>query len=174
MPKKAWGDATMFVSPVTGDKITSPNTLALEHWASNVMYPVLFSQAFDNMCFREGSLNVDTVVEIGAHSTLAGPIRQVLKARNVELPNVSCLKRPVDAVETMHDLACALIGRGYPANLKAVNSPFEVEVSWLEIHLSPIFRHILGIIRRVFGLGLGSAKTKATRNSHLTSCLVCP
>jgi NADPH:quinone reductase-like Zn-dependent oxidoreductase/SAM-dependent methyltransferase len=127
MPKKAWGDAAMFVSPVTGDKITSPYTLAPEHWARNMTHPVLFSQAFDNMCFREGSLNVDMVVEIGAHSTLAGPIRQILKARNVELPYVSCLKRPVDAVETMQDVACALISRGYPVNLKAVNSPFEVE-----------------------------------------------
>lgn len=109
MPKKAWGDVAMFVSPVTGDKITSPNTLAPNHWARNMTHPVPFSQAFSNMCFREGSLNVDLVVEIGAHSTLAGPIRQILKARNVELPYVSCLKRPVDAVETMQDLACASV-----------------------------------------------------------------
>lgn len=80
------------------------------------------------MCFEEeGTSNVDMVVEIGAHSTLEGPIRQILKARNTELPYVSCLKRPDNAVETMQDVACALVARGYPVNLKAVNSPFGVE-----------------------------------------------
>jgi acyl transferase domain-containing protein len=128
LPKKTWGDAATFVSPVTGDKITSPSSLAPEHWARNMTHPVLFSQAFDKMCFEEeGTSNVDMVVEIGAHSTLAGPIRQILKARNTELPYVSCLKRPDNAVETMQDVACALIARGYPVNLKVVNTPFGVE-----------------------------------------------
>jgi acyl transferase domain-containing protein len=128
LPKKTWGDAAMFVSPVTGDKITSPRTLAPEHWARNMRHPVLFSQAFDKMCFEEaGTFNVDMVVEIGAHSTLVGPIRQILKARNTELPYVSCLKRQYNAVETMQDVACALIAQGYPVNLKAVNSLFGVE-----------------------------------------------
>jgi acyl transferase domain-containing protein len=128
LPKKTWGDAAMFVSPVTGDKITSPRTLAPEHWARNMTHPVLFSQAFDKMCFEEaGTFNVDMVVEIGAHSTLVGPIRQILKARNTELPYVSCLKRQYNAVETMQDVACALIAQGYPVNLKAVNSLFGVE-----------------------------------------------
>ena len=159
LPKKTWGDAAMFVSPVTGDKITSPRTLAPEHWDRNMTHPVLFSQAFDKMCFEEaGTFNVDMVVEIGAHSTLAGPIRQILKARNTELPYVSCLKRPYNAVETMQDVACALIAQGYPVNLKAVNSPFGVEGSW-----SLIFHHILGIIQSVSGLNLGSAETRDTR-----------
>lgn len=113
LPKNTWGDAATFVSPVMGDKITSPSTLAPEHWARNMTHPVLFSQAFEKMCFEEeGTSNVDMVVEIGAHSTLAGPIRQILKARNTELPYVSCLKRPENAVETMQDVACTLIARG--------------------------------------------------------------
>ncbi|KAF7532113.1 hypothetical protein G7054_g8247 [Neopestalotiopsis clavispora] len=124
-PPKLWGQATTFVSPVTGNKITSPSTLAPEHWAHNMTQPVLFSQALENMCFEEtGSLNVDMIVEVGAHSTLAGPIRQILKTRDTELPYVSCLKRPDNAVDTMQDVACALVARGYPVDLKAINSPF--------------------------------------------------
>ncbi|KAK8079180.1 hypothetical protein PG994_002987 [Apiospora phragmitis] len=118
--------AATFVSPVTGDRVTSPSTLAPEHWARNMTHPVLFSQAFDRMCFEEANStasSVDMIVEVGAHSTLAGPMRQILKARDTELPYVSCLKRPENAVETMQDVACALIARGYPVNLKAVNSP---------------------------------------------------
>lgn len=117
--KKQWSeDAALFVSPVTGEAVTSPVALNPEHWAKNMTHPVLFSQAFDRM-----SEDVDMIVEIGAHSTLAGPIRQILKARGVEMSYVSCLKRSTDAVVTMQDMACALLARGYPVNLQQVNSP---------------------------------------------------
>ncbi|KAJ4296095.1 hypothetical protein N0V88_004797 [Collariella sp. IMI 366227] len=128
--KKTWDDAAaVFVSPVTGDVVTSPSGLAPEHWAHNMTNPVLFSQAFETMCFGSGdgqgaaATRVDMIVEIGAHSTLAGPIRQILKARGAELPYVSCLKRLAEAVETMQDAACELLLRGYPVDLGAVNSP---------------------------------------------------
>ena len=83
--------------------------------------PVLFSQAFEDMCFGSSDSaskgpNVDMILEIGAHSTLAGPVRQILKSRNVELPYGSCLKRPFDAVEAMQDLVCQLPGLEIPSN----------------------------------------------------------
>jgi len=79
------------------------------------------------MCFGPEGTNVDMIVEIGAHSTLSGPIRQILKARSTEMPYVSCLKRPIDAVETMQELACELLARGYPVALESVNSPLGAE-----------------------------------------------
>ena len=109
----------IFVSPVTGD-IISTKALTPEHWANNLTNPVRFSQAFERMCHSDAS--VDLVVEVGAHSTLAGPIRQILGGRKV--PYVASLKRSTDAVETMQDLVCELLARGYPVDLKAVNSPF--------------------------------------------------
>ncbi|KAH7027192.1 uncharacterized protein B0I36DRAFT_412585 [Microdochium trichocladiopsis] len=134
----------LFSSPVTGG-LLHPNTARKtlrrpEHWALNMTNPVLFSQAFEDMCFgstpedaapgsgnpsKPQQANVDVILEIGAHSTLSGPIRQILKARggNTDLPYVSCLKRPVSAVETMQSLVCSLIGHGYPVSLSAVNSP---------------------------------------------------
>ncbi|KAK4034298.1 hypothetical protein C8A01DRAFT_49278 [Parachaetomium inaequale] len=135
----AWdddADAATFISPVTGEAITSRDGFAPEHWARNMTDPVLFSQAFDTMCFGSSSpepsdgaastnisSNVDMIIEVGAHSTLAGPIRQILEARGTQLPYVSCLKRQVDAVETMQDAACQLLMHGYPVDLQAVNSP---------------------------------------------------
>ena len=81
------------------------------------------------MCFGSSNSaskgpNVDVILEIGAHSTLVEPIRQILKARNVELPYASCLKRLVDAVKTMQDLACQLLVSGYLVALKSVNFPY--------------------------------------------------
>lgn len=131
-------NGTLFSSPVTGEVVTSAKALSPEHWTRNLTSPVLFSQAFENMCFGPNPLesssgssmkgpNVDLIIEIGAHSTLSGPIRQILKARSVEMPYLSCLKRPVDAVETMQELVCELLRRGYPVALESVNSPLGEE-----------------------------------------------
>ena len=116
---KRWDeDSAIFVSPVTGQEVTSPVILDAQHWAQNMTHPVLFSEAFEAM-----SGKVDMIVEIGAHSTLAGPIRQILKARNATLPYTSCLKRNTDAVTTMQDVACELLSRSYPVRLQDVNFP---------------------------------------------------
>jgi NADPH:quinone reductase-like Zn-dependent oxidoreductase/malonyl CoA-acyl carrier protein transacylase/NAD(P)-dependent dehydrogenase (short-subunit alcohol dehydrogenase family)/SAM-dependent methyltransferase len=121
----------LFASPVTGEIITSPKVLTAEHFVRNLTSPVLFAEAFEQMCFSEMTsdgtpravgqdANIDLIVEIGAHSTLYGPIRQILKARKI--PYVSCLKRFTNAVHTMQDAACDLISRGYPVSLREVNS----------------------------------------------------
>lgn len=115
----AWDERITFVSPVTGHVI-SPKILTPEHWARNLTNPVLFSQAFESMC--TSNANLDLVVEVGAHSTLAGPIRQILGSR--KMPYIPSLKRSTNAVETMQGLACELLARGYLVDLKAVNLPF--------------------------------------------------
>ena len=128
---RSWSGVS-FASPVTGSIVTSPKVLGPDHWVRNLTSPVLFSQALESMCFspitsdgsshisRQGA-NVDFFVEIGPHSTLAGPIRQTLQGRDIIYG--SCLKRNIDAVDTVQDLACDLLVRGYPVSLEAVNSP---------------------------------------------------
>ena len=111
-------DNILFVSSLTGG-ILAPKFLTPEYWARNLTDPVLFSEAFESMCRSDA--NVDLVVEIGAHSTLAAPIRQIISDRKISY--VSCLKYLTDAVETMQDLVCDLLARGYEVNLNAVNSP---------------------------------------------------
>ncbi|CAI6088461.1 unnamed protein product [Clonostachys chloroleuca] len=126
---KSWDNGVLFSSPVTGKIITSPEVLSPSHWALNLTSPVLFSQAFENMCVGPNGLSVDLIVEIGAHSTLAGPIRQIFKSKGHDIPYVSCLKRPIDAVQTMQELACELLRRGYPISLESVNFPVSTEKS---------------------------------------------
>ena len=60
-------------------------------------------------------------MEIGAHNTLAVPIRQILSGRKNSY--VLCLKESTDAVETMQDFVYELLARRCPVDLKAVNSP---------------------------------------------------
>ncbi|KKP04179.1 beta-ketoacyl synthase domain-containing protein [Trichoderma harzianum] len=113
---------TTVISPVTGGQVSPSVLLSPEHWACNMTSPVLFSQAFNNMIG-----NIDMLVEIGSHSILAAPIRQRLRDRNIERPYTSCLSRLVDAVDTMQDMVCELISRGYPVNFRQVKSPLGVE-----------------------------------------------
>ncbi|KAI1811942.1 hypothetical protein GGS20DRAFT_560344 [Poronia punctata] len=131
---REWDDSVLYSSPVTGDIISSPDVLTPDHWVRNLTSPVLFSQSFEKMCFPERASDdkpsprtprVDLVLEIGAHSTLSGPIRQILASQDspITMPYTSCLKRNTDAVQTMHELACYLVCRGYPVDLTAVNSP---------------------------------------------------
>ncbi|THC93329.1 hypothetical protein EYZ11_007185 [Aspergillus tanneri] len=120
----------LFASPVTGEAVTAVKTFRAEHWVQNLTKPVQFRREFENMCFSSSdssahSANVDLILEIGPHSTLAGPIRQIQKEKDVKMPYVSCLRRPMNAVETMQDLACELLSQGYPVDLKSVNSPTE-------------------------------------------------
>jgi acyl transferase domain-containing protein len=122
-PDEQWTSRYRYASPVTGKIITDSKILRPEYFVLNLTNPVLFSQAFEAMCFEEdGTAQIDLIVEIGAHGTLGGPIRQILNGR--EIPCLSTLSRNVSAVETMQDLAVDLLGRGCNVSLQAINSPF--------------------------------------------------
>ncbi|KAM7191081.1 hypothetical protein V8F33_009089 [Rhypophila sp. PSN 637] len=109
----------VYVSPVTGGVVGTPHqVLTPEYYVRNITSPVLFSDAF-----KVFSHHVDDVVELGPHSTLSGPIREILQdgGEEHELGYMTCLKRPVDAVQTMQDLVCNLLALGYPASLREVH-----------------------------------------------------
>jgi NADPH:quinone reductase-like Zn-dependent oxidoreductase/SAM-dependent methyltransferase len=122
----------IFASPVTGTLVASPKALSPDHWVQNLTQPVLFAEAFETMCFGSPitddtshgptrSANVDLVIEIGAHSTLSGPIRQILGDR--QIPYMACLKRSLNAILTMQDVACGLLSYGFPVSIEKVNHP---------------------------------------------------
>ncbi|CAN9258147.1 unnamed protein product [Alternaria alternata] len=122
----------IFASPVTGGIIASRSAFSAAHWVRNLTSPVLFSSALESMVFGSAEVHseprtlpalsrqVSVFLEIGAHDTLSGPVRQTL--RETRIPYLSCLKRPLNAVDTMQDVACALVARGYPVHLVAVNT----------------------------------------------------
>lgn len=111
-----WIGDVVYGSPVTGAVVDSSEVLTPEYYVRNITSPVLFSDAFTAV-----SQHIDLVVEIGPHSTLSGPIRDILESEGREMGYATCLKRPVDAIHTMQDLACDLVGFGYPVSLHEVN-----------------------------------------------------
>ncbi|KAF4889745.1 Highly reducing polyketide synthase azaB [Colletotrichum fructicola] len=124
-PKLKW-NKIVYSSPVTGGLIESPEKLGPQHWVNNLLWPVLFSQSFEKMCVDTASkeTNVDLILEIGPHSALAGPIRQICKTpslKDISLPYASCLIRGQNAAMAMQTAAGSLWCKGYPVDLAAVN-----------------------------------------------------
>lgn len=119
-----------FSSPVTGEIVHDATDLGPRHWAENMVQPVLFSQCLQEMVKPQNSNQpgqaVDILVEVGPHSALAGPIRQILASPQCSGLNITyntCLSRRIDAVESAHSLASNLLSHGYPVEIEAINFP---------------------------------------------------
>ena len=121
-------DGIVYSSPVTGTRVAKAGAIATpEHWVKNMLQPVEFSDCFWNLCFdKTGRQTVDTVIEIGPHGALAGPMRQILAQPQAKHNNVSittCLTRNENAVQTMHAMVSHLVTKGYRPDMGAVNFP---------------------------------------------------
>ncbi|CAI4212690.1 unnamed protein product [Parascedosporium putredinis] len=80
------GKAARMFSSVTGKELTPGCVVNGDYWVSNLISPVLFSQAVQSMCAHEFRGHpIDTIVEIGPHSQLAGPVKQILKSMGSSL-----------------------------------------------------------------------------------------
>nr|ALQ32778.1 putative polyketide synthase [Fusarium babinda] len=128
-------NGVIFSSPTTGKRITRAQDLGPVHWVQNMVKPVEFLDSLTNMCIdttiSESSpsrKSIDIVVEIGPHSALSGPIRQILQTpelKGLGIQYGSCLSRGSDAVMTMQNLAAFLVSKGFPLRLQAVNFPYQ-------------------------------------------------
>ncbi|RYC65478.1 hypothetical protein CHU98_g739 [Xylaria longipes] len=113
----------LFVSSVTGE-VKRNFQPGPEYWRENLESPVRFTQAVTRMTEIEG-LDINHIVEIGPHSALAGPIRQLrdkLGVSSRDLEYSATLSRGEDSVTRLLDLAGALFIKGYPIDLARVNS----------------------------------------------------
>lgn len=113
----------LFVSSVTGE-LKHNFQPGPEYWRENLESPVRFTQAMTRMTEIEG-LGINHIVEIGPHSALAGPIRQLrdkLGVSSRDLEYTATLSRGEDSVTRLLDLAGALFIKGYPVDLARVNS----------------------------------------------------
>ena len=73
--------AVTFFSSLKGHKV-DPASLSAAYWVENLKSPVLFSQAARDLCETiglDGKRGVDVLVEVGPHSALQGPVRQILQ-----------------------------------------------------------------------------------------------
>ncbi|RMZ82570.1 hypothetical protein DV738_g1477, partial [Chaetothyriales sp. CBS 135597] len=109
-----------FVSSVTG-KTYGKQTIGPDYWRANLESPVLFSQAVKNLV---NAHPVDQLIEIGPHSALQGPLRQIAKATSEQkFPEYNAtLVRKSDGTENLLTLAGTLFCKGHEVNLTRVNA----------------------------------------------------
>lgn len=112
-----------WVSSVTPDKdVPEANGhVAVSYWRSNLESPVRFAKAVSNLLSDEG-LGIGALIELGPHPALKGPLNNIAKALNKEIPHVASLKRGEDARRLLIELAGTLFALNAEVNLVAVNA----------------------------------------------------
>lgn len=130
LPKGAVGSPRIPYIPmyscVTGE-LLGPTDVGIQHWLRNLEDPVLFDPALQNLLNTHATIN--HVLEIGPHSALASPIRQILSAlgaRGAQVDYLPTLIRSKNGVDDVLRLAGILFTRGYSIDVKSVNA-IEVE-----------------------------------------------
>ena len=118
-----------FYSSLRGHPVEH-SELDTSYWVDNLTSPVLFSDAVYSLCSLNSApeIRIDTLLELGPHSALKGPVRQILLElpEQVSRPNyLSALIRNESAVTTTLQMASALLVAGLPLNLAAINFPGE-------------------------------------------------
>lgn len=108
-------------SSVTGAVINDASELGPAYWVRNLVSPVQFAPAVQNLA-RSKDSNLDVLVEVGPHSALQGPSTQSLKAVGLsDIPYHSVLSRGSSALDTALNLAGTLFSRAYPVNFDNIN-----------------------------------------------------
>ena len=127
-------DSTIeFYSSVTGKRVSN-SVLGPVYWVSNLVNPVHFSDSLqcllrdpDTIYGSQGDSNIkiDTLVEIGPHSALRTPIKQILqhdpKLKAFHIQYLSALVRDTSALDTCQNAVAQLFVNNYPVDLRAVN-----------------------------------------------------
>lgn len=118
----------VFYSSLMGDRIDDTTLLGAGYWVDNLTSPVRFSEALQAMCQPSDKFKtrVNCIVELGPHSALGGPIKQILKSLGenaAKIPYIPTLVRNKDAVETTLQTASALFLRGAILDFGAINFP---------------------------------------------------
>ena len=111
-------DVAMF-SSVTGGLIDAQ--CDADYWHTNVMSPVLFKSAMENL-IMEGSARF--LIEVGPSGALAGPIAQIKKCMGIQASTVeycAALVRDPGSVRGIFDVAGQAFVSGASINISRVN-----------------------------------------------------
>lgn len=137
-----------FYSSLRGAKV-STDTLDATYWTENLTRPVRFSTSLQDLCTEE---TPDVIIEIGPHSALEGPIKQILKSigqKASKTSYLSVLSRGQDAVTTALNLAGKMFQNGHQQlNFARINREEGTDMPDLpagvrELQERPVFLHDL-------------------------------
>jgi len=129
VPRKAIDESICMISSLTGSEVAA-EMLGSYYWLSNMLSPVLFSDAVRELIRPSGSAKtentVDMFIEVGPHSTLAGPVAQILDQYHLgHVPYKSVVLRGHNSSETSLQLAQALFPQGVQLIVEKVNGDLD-------------------------------------------------
>ena len=117
-------------SSVTGNLVENSD-LSASYWVRNMISEVNFVGAVQSMCRnqepgkrRTTKPFVDILIELGPHSALQGPLKQILKTESGKIAEITCLSllsRGVNACVTSLSTMGSLFQLGYPVKIATVN-----------------------------------------------------
>lgn len=111
------------VSTVTNSLIPEDGVIDETYWSANLQSPVLFNQAFQTITKHPAFSNVDLFIEIGPHSALSGPIKQIKSELSLEkLQYLPTLIRGADSATKLLELAGELFLRDYPVDMERLTT----------------------------------------------------
>lgn len=96
--------------------------LGLHYWRENLESPVLFHEAVSEMVTV---MQPEVLVEIGPHSALMAPLRQISKSMSSDIKSLeylSAIKRNSNNVKDMLELAGTFFVKGHHIDLTRVNA----------------------------------------------------
>jgi len=126
------------ISSVTGDRVDVNDLTLPEYWVSNMVSPVRFSEVVDQVCARSASrirkkldlshrnsYHINMLVEIGPHSALQGPIRDILTKvpGGSNINYCSVLARKKSAVQSLLTAVGQLKCLGHSLALERISYP---------------------------------------------------
>ncbi|KAJ5301157.1 uncharacterized protein N7443_006159 [Penicillium atrosanguineum] len=132
-PEDRHGGSIPMLSSVTKQRVY-PVELGGSYWVQNMISSVEFTAAVSQLAgLSEASkarrrpvpIKWTTLIEIGPHAVLKGPVNQILQAVNTNmasLPYHSLVTRNQDALQTSVKVAGSLWSTGHTIDLTAVNS----------------------------------------------------
>jgi acyl transferase domain-containing protein len=109
-------------SCINGKVLDGPEDVRIAYWRENLENPVNFTQALSSLIQAQPTVNC--LIEVGMHSALAGPIKQIRTCLDIQpekLLYLPSIIRGKDNVENVLKLAGYLWTADYPINVKAVN-----------------------------------------------------
>ncbi|MCJ1356960.1 MAG: hypothetical protein MMC33_006956 [Icmadophila ericetorum] len=113
---------SQMISSVTGESIAG-DYLPPGYWSTNLRQRVLFSTAVQRLGSDSSFSHVDLVIEVGPHSALSGPFKQICMVHKLDrftyVP--SLVRQKNDAVQLL-SVAGSLFLAGYPVDMGEINS----------------------------------------------------
>ncbi|KAF9243032.1 hypothetical protein DTO027I6_6053 [Penicillium roqueforti] len=114
-----------FHSTVYG-KLVPGSTLGASYWVDNLVSRVEFVEGLKSLITDEqANTPITTLVEIGPHPALQTPVKDIAQkyAPNSNVHYLHTLKRKVDDIEAVQNLAGSLFTQGLNLDFQAINFP---------------------------------------------------